>query len=46
MKSFYATLSKYTLEDAVKNRKAIGKVLFAVPVPSPAVRRAAGGGKA
>lgn len=27
--SFYGALRKYTLEDVVKNRKALGKVLFA-----------------
>ena len=27
--AFYAQLRKYTLEDVVKNRKALGKVLFA-----------------
>ena len=35
--AFYATLRQYTLEDVVKNRKALGKVLF---VASPA-RKAA-----
>ena len=39
VKAFYATLSKYTLEDAVKNRKALAKVLFAVAPPAPAPRR-------
>lgn len=41
VKAFYAALSKYTLEDAVKNRKALAKVLFAVPVPVPATRKRA-----
>lgn len=35
--AFYAALRRYTLEDVVKNRKALGKVLF---VASPA-RKAA-----
>lgn len=38
VKAFYEALSKYTLEDAVKNRKALAKVLFAVPVPAPRKR--------
>ena len=29
--AFYATLRKYSLEDVVKNRKALGKVLFMEP---------------
>jgi Rrf2 family nitric oxide-sensitive transcriptional repressor len=35
--AFYAALRRYTLEDVVKNRKALGKVLFV----SPPVRKAA-----
>ena len=35
--AFYAALRQYTLEDVVKNRKALGKVLFV----SPPARRAA-----
>ncbi len=35
--SFYDALRQYTLEDVAKNRKALGKVLFA----SPPVRRTA-----
>jgi Rrf2 family nitric oxide-sensitive transcriptional repressor len=29
--TFYATLRKFTLEDVVKNRRALGKVLFVAP---------------
>ena len=36
--AFYAELRKYTLEDVVKNRRALGKVLFVAP---PATRAAA-----
>jgi Rrf2 family nitric oxide-sensitive transcriptional repressor len=35
--AFYAALRQYTLEDVVKNRKALGKVLFV----SPPARRSA-----
>jgi Rrf2 family nitric oxide-sensitive transcriptional repressor len=41
VRAFYATLGKYTLEDAVKNRKALVKVLFPVPVAAPASRKRA-----
>lgn len=41
VKAFYAALSKYTLEDAVKNRKALGKTLFMVPMAAPASRKRA-----
>jgi hypothetical protein len=41
VKAFYATLGKYTLEDTVKNRKALGKVLFMVPPPPPSTRKRA-----
>jgi Rrf2 family nitric oxide-sensitive transcriptional repressor len=36
--AFYAALRQYTLEDVVRNRKALGKVLFVSP---PASRKAA-----
>lgn len=36
--AFYAALRRYTLEDVVKNRKALGKVLFASPPVRKAVR--------
>ena len=39
VKAFYAALGKYTLEDAVKNRAALAKVLFPVPVAAPARRK-------
>lgn len=38
VKAFYEALSKYTLEDAVRNRKALAKVLFVVPAPPPRKR--------
>lgn len=41
VKAFYAALGKYTLEDAVKNRQALVKVLFPVPVVAPAARKRA-----
>ncbi len=41
VKAFYATLGKYTLEDAVKNREALVKVLFPVPVAVKAPRKRA-----
>lgn len=31
VEAFYATLRRFTLEDVVKNRKALGRVLFASP---------------
>jgi len=36
--AFYAALRRYTLEDVVKNRKALGKVLFVSPPVRKAVR--------
>ncbi len=36
--AFYAALRRYTLEDVVKNRKALGKVLFVAPPVRKAVR--------
>ena len=33
MDAFYDALRQYTLEDVVKNRKALGKVLFVAPRP-------------
>jgi Rrf2 family nitric oxide-sensitive transcriptional repressor len=36
--AFYATLRRYTLEDVVKNRKALGKVLFAAAPARKAAR--------
>ncbi|NJD87728.1 MAG: Rrf2 family transcriptional regulator [Betaproteobacteria bacterium] len=36
--AFYAALRRYTLEDVVKNRKALGKVLFVAPPDRKAVR--------
>lgn len=30
--AFYATPRKHTLEDVVKNRKVLGKVLFTAPL--------------
>jgi len=39
VKAFYAALGKYTLADAVKNRGALVKVLFPVPVAAPAARK-------
>ena len=39
VKAFYGALGKYTLEDAVKNRAALAKVLFPVPVAAPARRK-------
>ncbi len=39
VKAFYAALGKYTLADAVKNREALVKVLFPVPVAAPAARK-------
>ncbi len=36
--AFYATLRRYTLEDVVKNRKALGKVLFVASPVRKAVR--------
>lgn len=41
VKAFYAALGKYTLEDTVKNRKALAKTLFMVPLPPPAARKRA-----
>lgn len=39
VQAFYAALEKYTLADAVKNREALVKVLFSVPVAAPAARK-------
>ena len=36
--AFYAALRRYTLEDVVKNRKALGKVLFVAPPARKAAR--------
>jgi len=36
--AFYAQLRKYTLEDVVANRKALGRILFTVPPPTRATR--------
>ena len=36
--ALYAALRRYTLEDVVKNRKALGKVLFVSPPVRKAVR--------
>ena len=36
--AFYAALRRYTLEDVVKNRKALGKVLFVSPPARKAAR--------
>ena len=36
--AFYATLRKYTLEDVVKNRKALARVLFMAPAAPGAPR--------
>ncbi|MCW5593199.1 MAG: Rrf2 family transcriptional regulator [Burkholderiales bacterium] len=36
--AFYAALRRYSLEDVVKNRKALGKVLFVAPPARKAVR--------
>ena len=41
VKAFYAALGKYTLEDTVKNRKALGKALFMTTVAPPATRKRA-----
>ena len=39
VQAFYAVLGKYTLADVVKNREALVKVLFPVPVAAPAARK-------
>ena len=36
--AFYSALRRYTLEDVVKNRKALGKVLFVAPPVRKAAR--------
>ena len=36
--AFYAALRRYSLEDVVKNRKALGKVLFVAPPVRKAAR--------
>ena len=36
--AFYAALRRYSLEDVVRNRKALGKVLFVAPPVRKAVR--------
>ena len=41
VKAFYATLGKHTLEDVVKNREALVKVLFPIPVAAKASRKRA-----
>jgi Rrf2 family nitric oxide-sensitive transcriptional repressor len=38
--ALYATLGKYSLEDVVGNRKALGKAMGIFPVAAPAARRA------
>jgi Rrf2 family nitric oxide-sensitive transcriptional repressor len=38
--AFYAVLRRYTLEDVVKNRKALAKILFVTP-PAPRSARTA-----
>lgn len=40
VEAFYAALRRYTLEDVVKNRKALGKVLFVSPPARKAARAA------
>lgn len=41
--AFYATLGRFSLEDVVGNRKALGKAMNITPVAAPAVRRARAG---
>ena len=38
--ALYATLGKYSLEDVVGNRRALGKAMHILPMAPPAARRA------